>query len=251
MSTTIGGSSPAITFPDGTTQTTAATALPSQTGNSGKYLTTDGTNTSWGTIASGLPGVLGQVFTSNGTFTIPSGVTAVKVTVVGGGGGGSYYNGSGAGGGAAIKYLSGLTPGGTLSVTVGSGGARTTTNVTAGTGGASSVASGTQSISTITANGGGGGLNSAGGQLGGIGGTASGGDINIQGQSGLSGQNTLGSSIAYTASGSSLLGMGAMVSASGDNAPTGYGAGGPAAVANCYGTSTSKAGTAGIVIFEW
>ena len=28
----------------------------------------------------------GQVFTSNGTFTIPSGVTSLKITVVGGGG---------------------------------------------------------------------------------------------------------------------------------------------------------------------
>jgi hypothetical protein len=58
-----------------------------------------------------------QVFTSNGTFTIPTGVTALKVTVVGGGGGGS----AGANG----------------------------TN-----GGNSTVSSGTQSISTITGNGG-------------------------------------------------------------------------------------------------
>ena len=41
----------------GTGQTTANTAFnalaPDQTGNSGKYMTTDGTNTSWGTIAAG------------------------------------------------------------------------------------------------------------------------------------------------------------------------------------------------------
>ena len=41
----------------GTGQTTATAGFnalaPSQTGNSGKYLTTDGTNTSWGTIAGG------------------------------------------------------------------------------------------------------------------------------------------------------------------------------------------------------
>lgn len=42
----------------GTGQTTANAAFnalaPSQTGNSGKYLTTDGSNTSWGTIAAGF-----------------------------------------------------------------------------------------------------------------------------------------------------------------------------------------------------
>ena len=41
----------------GTGQTTANTAFnalaPSQTSNSGKYLTTDGTNTSWGTVTAG------------------------------------------------------------------------------------------------------------------------------------------------------------------------------------------------------
>lgn len=40
----------------------------------------------------------GQVFTASGTFTVPTGVTAVKVTVVGGGGGSA--NGSGASGGS-------------------------------------------------------------------------------------------------------------------------------------------------------
>ncbi len=67
-----------------------------------------------------------QVFSANGTFTVPAGVTRVKVTVVGGGGGGGniLYAGSngGGGGGGAVKIVSGLTPGGTVSVTVGAGG---------------------------------------------------------------------------------------------------------------------------------
>ncbi len=41
----------------GTGETTATAAFnalaPSQTGNSGKYLTTDGTNTSWATVSGG------------------------------------------------------------------------------------------------------------------------------------------------------------------------------------------------------
>src|SRR5712664_184621 len=57
-----------------------------------------------------------QQFTANGTFTIPIGVTAVKVTVVAGGGaGGGATNaantagGGGGSGGMGIKWLSGLT----------------------------------------------------------------------------------------------------------------------------------------------
>ena len=89
--------------------------------------------------------VSAQVFTSSGTFTIPA--KAVKVTVTGGGGtggsnGGKSCGGGGAGG-TAIKWLSGLTVGSTLTVTVGSAG------------GNSTVASGTQTISTITGGAGG------------------------------------------------------------------------------------------------
>ena len=96
---------------------------------------------------------LGQrasLHTGNGTFTIPTGVTAIKVTIVGGGGSGGSIStgyaaggcGGGGGGATAIKFLTGLTPGLTISVTVG------------GAGGASSIASGTQTITTVTAGGG-------------------------------------------------------------------------------------------------
>jgi len=40
-----------------TWQSTASAALPSQTGNSGKYLTTDGTTASWATVSASLSGV--------------------------------------------------------------------------------------------------------------------------------------------------------------------------------------------------
>ena len=54
-------------------------------GTSGNVLTSTGSSwTSAAPAASGFPGVLGQAFTSSGTFTIPAGVTALKVTVVGG-----------------------------------------------------------------------------------------------------------------------------------------------------------------------
>jgi len=46
----------------GQTSTTAAinALLPTQATNSGKYLTTDGTNTSWGTVTSGVSSVTGS-----------------------------------------------------------------------------------------------------------------------------------------------------------------------------------------------
>ena len=98
-----------IQFPDSTTQTTAATG--------------------------GASGGRGQVFTSSGTFTIPTGITAVKVTIVGGGGGG---------GGTGTNGFSG---------------------------GNSSIQSGTQSITTVTSNGGSGATRSDAGGAAGSGGT--------------------------------------------------------------------------------
>lgn len=64
----------------GTGQTTAATAinalLPTQSGNTGKYLTTDGSVASWATVAGGSSNV--QTITSvTGATTITPGTTAV------------------------------------------------------------------------------------------------------------------------------------------------------------------------------
>ena len=63
-------------------------------------------------------------FTSSGTFAVPSGVTSLSsVLVIGGGAGGSRDNGGGGGAGGLIfmpEYP--VTPGGTITVTVGDGG---------------------------------------------------------------------------------------------------------------------------------
>ena len=67
-----------------------------------------------------------QSFTSSGTFSVPSGVTAVDVLVVAGGAGGGGAPQAGGGGGAGgLIYRPGftVTPGGTITVTVGDGGA--------------------------------------------------------------------------------------------------------------------------------
>jgi len=210
------------------------------------------------TAPPGITGIGGQAFTSNGTFTIPTGVTLLKVTAVGGGGGasGAYfpYSGSpasglgGGGGGSAIKYLTGMIAGNTLNVVVGSGGVGDYIDsggahrVFSTNGGNSTVSSGTQTITTIT--GGGGALSTS--NTGGAGGTATNGTINLVGQS-----------AGITSGGSSIYGFGGQgyvsVSGGGDGkAGTGYGAGGAGAVANAESFAfTGGAGTGGIVIFEW
>jgi hypothetical protein len=63
-------------------------------------------------------------FTTSGTFSVPSGITAVDVLIVAGGGGGSSHHGGGGGaGGLIFRPAFTVTPGGTVSVTVGCGGA--------------------------------------------------------------------------------------------------------------------------------
>lgn len=206
-------------------------------------------------VGAGAFGANAAVFTSSGTFTIPSSITNIKVTVVGGGGGstpdtygGTSVNGAG-GGGTAIKYLTNLIGGSTLSVTVGSGG------TISGNGGTTSVDSGTQPITPISATG---GTRSsprtfadAIGAIG-IGGIGSGGDINLQGQPGTW-------SSATGSGGASSMGFGG----DGNRGLTpglalpgragriyGGGAGGGYGVA-CQSPVTGNTGGQGIVIFEW
>jgi hypothetical protein len=193
------------------------------------------------TIASSAATPSAQVFASAGsgqTFTIPTGVTRVKVTVVGGGASGADGGScGGAAGGAAIKWLSGLTPGGTLSVTVGAGGPN------GNSGSTSSVASGTQSITTISATG---GAFSA-GSASGLGGLGANGDLNIRGGSGsLTQSPTTGGT-----GGNSILGGGSPVGSAGGAYGGGGGAGGAYYLFCNLVNLPGLAGAAGVVIFEW
>lgn len=140
-----------------------------------------------------------QVFFASGTFTVPAGVTAVDVEAIGAGGGsaatgtgvgGSLVGnaaGGGGGGGYSRKKVTGLTPGSTVPVTVGTGGATTSNPSGVGaTGGTSSFGAHCSATGGVGAPGG--NLTSAPGGAGGVG---SGGDINIPGSSGgFSGPNT-------------------------------------------------------------
>jgi hypothetical protein len=252
------GISSTATFPaSGTIDTGTGTTnkLPKfTTGASG--IIGDSSITDNGTaVSSTLPFTLTptlQSFTGSGTFTIPTGVTAVKVTLVGGGGagGGSTAANNGGGGGAggiAVKFLSSLTPGNTIAVTVGAGG----TGVSAAggnNGSASTIASGTQVITTVTANGGSGGSSSGTASAGGNGAAIStNGDIN---GAGAPGANSSTGNLGGWGGATFLGGPGGTAAgAAGNNAVanTGSGGGGGGAAGNAAGGN----GAAGIVIFEW
>lgn len=184
-----------------------------------------------GTVLSGFSNM--QVFTSSGTFTVPAGVTKVKVTVVGAGGGGSTTT-SGGGGGAAIKIVSGLTPGGTVAVTVGTGGAgRAAGTITAG------AVGGTSSFGAFcSASGGGGGPWGQG--IGALGGIGSNGDLNIAG--GATGYSD-------ETSGASIFGGSARRDFS--SAANGRNYGGGGAVGDSDSGTPSGSGANGVVVVEY
>ena len=100
--------------------------FPSQSSQNGKYLTTNGSSLSWGSVASASH----QRFTSSGTWTKPSTGSFVIIIAIGGGGGGSKNyiggdeTGGGGGGGAGALFIAPLSSlGSSYSVTVGGGGA--------------------------------------------------------------------------------------------------------------------------------
>lgn len=75
---------------DASTKHYADALVPSQTGNSGKYLTTNGTATSWGTVSAGVSSITGtanQITASSSTGAItlsfPSDVSATNLTLTG------------------------------------------------------------------------------------------------------------------------------------------------------------------------
>jgi hypothetical protein len=118
-----------------------------------------------------INGATSQSFTSSGTFSVPSGITSVDVLVVAGGGAGSVQH-SGGGGAGGLIFMPGypVTPGGTVSVTVGCGGTGQPASPNAPVGPGQTGQD--SAFGTLTAKGGGGGGNHCGGgaQSGGSGG---------------------------------------------------------------------------------
>ncbi len=228
-----------LTLPatSGTFITTTGGVTP---GSNGNLLTSNGTAwTSAAAPASGFSNM--QVFETSDTFTVPAGITRVKVTVVGGGGNGGNTSGTGtaqggAGGGAAIKYISGLTPGGTVTVTVGAAAGTSSFGAyCSATGGANGTE--TSAYNTSVGTGSGGNFNVSGGR----GGTGS-----------LDAQNA-GQRMSFGGMGPLGLGYGYAQDATNANATqpgTGFGAGGTGAVGTTTGRNGS-AGAPGLVIVEY
>jgi len=241
-----------------TSGTVAPARLPRATASTFGVVEPDNTTitVTLGVLSASVGAIHKQVFTSSGTFTIPSGITTSTTfnwTIVGAGASGCAGNntdggGGGGAGGAAKRLVSGYTAGNTITVTVGSGGTGIA-GTNGNTGGSSSISSGTQTISTVTASGGGTGTFSQG--AGGAGGTTSGGDADsVSGGSGGSGFSSgdSGSTGGGTIFGSG--GVGGYVAGGGSGYPgTTYGSGGgggdrSAAFAGGNGAN-------GIVIVEW
>jgi hypothetical protein len=219
-------------------------------GTTGNLLTSNGTT--WQSTAPPVSyvGPNAQVFTSSGTFTVPSNITAVKVTVIGGGGGGGGAKspggqcggGGGGGAGAAVEWVTGLTSGGTVTVTVGA----------AGSGGSSSPSNGssggTSSFgSYCSATGGGGGTYGIDDTYGtrGSSGSGSGGNLNFSGVYGWGTAAQGGSAMFF-----SEVQRPSTFDTTG-NAGIGYGSGGCGALSSNSSGQVGGAGTAGLVIVEY
>jgi hypothetical protein len=170
------------------------------------------------------------VFTTSTTWTVPAGVTSVSVLVVAGGGGGGTAGGGG-GGGVVYNPIYTVTPGASLTVTIGAGGAALNCNCTAvGNSGTNSV------FDTITALGGGGGGAYA-GTAALSGGSGGGGGNNTTNTGGAATQGNSGGGIGYGYAGGA-----------GSNSSSGYtagGGGGAGAAGNSASGSISGTGGQG------
>jgi len=204
-----------------------------------------------------------EVFTSNGTFTVPANVTRVKVTVIGGGGGGGgvasnvdevAVAGGGGGGGCAIEWLTGLTPAADITVTVGGGGAG---GANTGENGATGVTSSFGAYCSASGGAGGKftGSTVAAGEtaLGGSAGTGANGDLNIAGQPGDYGIVRSNVDCNGGNGGGTVLGGGAAGARSPGAGVNGgaYGGGGSGGASENANDRAGGNGAAGVVIVEY
>jgi hypothetical protein len=191
------------TFPDSTTQATAA-----------------------------APNYVMQTYTSSTTWSKPTGLKAVKVTLIGAGGNSGTGNpngngGNGGGGGGSIEYIPAPSIPGPVAVTVGTAPSKTSSfgaflSATGGTNGTNAPPS----------------ANAPAGPY--AGGTGSGGDINVQGQDGT-GTGTGGQ--PSFAGGSAFYFAAPIIGSVPANGRL-YGGGGTGSI------SSATSGGAGIVIVE-
>ena len=168
-----------------------------------------------------------HTFTTNGTFSVPSGTMNATVLVVAGGGGGGWFAGGGGGAGGLI-YTNSYSATGNITVVVGSGG-------TGATGAGNGNPGYNSSFGTLVSAGGGYGGKYDGGN-GGSGGGGGGGDAAFPGQAGGTGVVGQGHDGGSSQSGAVSGGGGGGANTSGSNgASSSGGAGG-------YGSNYSISG---------
>jgi len=156
-------------------------------GADGEFLQTQGENQipQWATPVDTSVPLLVVFTTGSNNWTVPSGVTRIRVVLIGGGGSSSAYGtteqgvGAGGAGGYVEKNLA-VTPDDTIQFDVGAGGAASAWNNNGFDGNDSTFA---YDGITYTAGGGGKGGGSGGSTAdAGVGGTATGGDLNVAAQ---------------------------------------------------------------------
>jgi hypothetical protein len=216
--------------------------LPDQSGESGKYLSTDGTDASWASItAAGQLLRAPQVLTSGVSYTAPANCTSIYVEAIGGGGGGGGTSGTGGGGGGGAggycaKYFT-VVAAVSYTYAIGAGGAGGPGGVGSGSAGGNTTF--TVGGTTITAGGGAGGGNESAGAAGG---TCTNGDMNIAGGGGGSGDN----SAPGGAGGNSFFGGGAPGRLD-SNGFAGTSGGGGSGGSSGFANRTGGAGGAGLI----
>ena len=194
------------------------------------------------------------VISSSTTFTVPAGISRIRVRMVGGGGGGggtgtvNTGGGSGGGGGYAESILS-VIPGQVYNVTIGAAGVGTAGSGTAG--GTSSFSG--NGITAISATGGAAGSANSLTPAGGSGGSASGGTLLIAGQAGSDGGTTIGTGGPGGSSGGIAGGGGRAGSVSGlpGQGAGGGGGGGYLVSGATQASATGANGAAGVVIITY
>jgi hypothetical protein len=226
-------------------------------GTSGQVLTSNGSGSapSWQTIGGGS--LKSQEFLASGTFTVPTGITSVWVTMIGGGGSGAAGTGGRGGGGAGaycFKRPFSVTAGASLTVTIGGGGAGVLAAATGNPGTSTS-------FSSLTVTGGSGGGVSTSTQnpvLAGAGGSAGAtgteGGVAEGSLLGGRGGQSLYNGTAYIGGGGGGFGDGTAASTTtlgnSANAATNSGAGSGAQAAAAAASSSGNGGS-GRVIIEW
>ncbi len=217
-----------------------ASGLGSQ-GTGGQYFKSNGAgaNPSWDSFS------FSETFGVNGTFTVPTGITNLYITMVAGGGGGGGAHAGTAGGGSSgefmIRHLYATTGGSTITVTVGAGGAGASAGNYDGNDG-NDVSFGTLTV-----------LGGAGGKQGD---TGAGGALpkNFKGVDGADGGEGGREVLSGGGGGGSIFGVGGKALASGAytgftaSANTGAGGGG---ASDSGGAIAGGNGGSGFVLVEW